>query len=92
MSADNLRIIAAICSTFGSILLAWRVRGILAALAFVANMHESNIQEIASDRRDIVIATNSTKHVEKAKGMVLLVVGFLLLALSGALNFWALLI
>lgn len=89
---DNLKILAAISSIIGSIILAVRVRNILSALSFVAKMHESNINEIASRHQDIVIATGATNHVERAQGMALLIIGFLFLGLSGVLNLIALLL
>lgn len=90
MDAEALRILAAISSIVGSVLLAWRVRGMLSALSFVADMHEHNIQELASSQTNIVLAKGANEHVKKAKGNWLLVSGFILLGLSGGLNLWAL--
>ncbi len=90
IDADNLRIMAAISSVVGSGLLAWRVKRILDALTLVAGAHEVNIQQLMPNHQgDIYNLGNSTAHVERAKGTWLLVIGFLLLAASGALNFWA---
>lgn len=81
--------LAAASSVAGSILLAIRVKGLLEALAFVADMHEHNIKELASPNHSIVLATNAPKHIENAKRTSLLMAGFGLLILSGALNLWA---
>lgn len=88
---DSLRVAAAVSSVAGSGLLAWRVKRILDALTLVAGAHEVNIQQLMPNHRgDIYNLGNSTAHVERAKGTWLLVVGFLLLGLSGALNLLAL--
>lgn len=90
VDADTLRILAAISSVAGSVLLAWRVKGILEALSLVAQAHEANIAQLMRPGGNIVHFGNSTAHVERAKGMWLLVIGFLLLGVSGGLNLWAL--
>lgn len=93
VEADTLRIIATITSITGSVLLAWRVKGILDALAIVIEAHELNIQQLMLNQTgDIYNLGNSTEHVKRAKGTWLLVGGFLLLGVSGALNFWALML
>jgi hypothetical protein len=90
---DALRILAAISSVVGSGLLAWRVKRILDALALVADAHEVNIEQLMPNHTgDIYHLGNTPKHVKRAKGTWLLVVGFILLGASGALNFWALMI
>jgi hypothetical protein len=90
---DTLRILAAISSVIGSGLLAWRVKRILDALALVASAHELNIQQLMPTHQgNIYNLGNSPQQVDRAKGTWLLVVGFLLLALSGALNFVALML
>lgn len=90
---DALRILAAISSVVGSGLLAWRVKRILDALSLVASAHELNIQQLMPNHQgDIYNLGNSTQHVDRAKGTGLLVVGFLLLGLSGVLNFVALML
>lgn len=87
--ADILKGIGAVASVIGSGLLAWRVSGILRALAFVAKMHDSNIVELTKISGDIVIATNSISHVERAQKLGLLVFGFILLGLGAAFQFLA---
>ncbi len=87
---NTLKALAAVLSIVGSGLLAWRVKRILEALTFVADMHERNITQIASNASQIVIATNANRHVERAKGTALLVFGFVCLLVSGALNLAAL--
>jgi hypothetical protein len=90
---DALRILAAISSVVGSGLLAWRVKRILDALSLVASAHELNIQQLMPNHQGgIYNLGNSPKHIDRAKGTWLLVVGFLLLALSGVLNFVALML
>lgn len=91
IEADTLRILAAVSSVGGSVLLAWRVKRILEALTLVVGAHEVNIQQLMPGQTgDIYNLGNSTAHVERAKGTGLLVTGFLLLAASGGLNLWAL--
>lgn len=93
VEADTLRIIATITSITGSVLLAWRVKGILDALAIVIEAHEINIQQLMPGYTgNIFNLGNSTAHVKRAKGTRLLVSGFLLLGISGAFNFWALML
>ena len=46
IEADNLRILAALSSVGGSVLLAWRVKRILEALTLVVGGHELNIQQL----------------------------------------------
>ncbi len=87
LAADVLKGLAAISGILGSMLLAWRVSGILKALAFVAHIHEGNIDEITSGRSHIVMGTGATKHVENAQKLWLLYVGFFFLIASGVLNF-----
>lgn len=91
IEADTLRILAAVSSVRGSVLLAWRVKRILEALTLVVGAHEVNIQQLMPGQTgSIYNLVNSTAHVELAKGTGLLVAGFLLLAASGGLNLWAL--
>lgn len=90
LDPNTLKIIAAICSVAGSVVLAWRVKRILDALSLVVAAHELNIQQLMPNYTgDIFNLGNSTAHVERAKGTGLLVVGFGLLGLSGALNLLA---
>ena len=89
MDADLLRGIAAACSVGGSLLLAWRVTGILRALGSVASIHESNIMELSKSHGDIVIGHGSTKWIKKAQKIWLLVIGFLLSIVGGVLQFVA---
>jgi hypothetical protein len=91
MEARTLKIIAAIFSLLGSGLLAWRVKGLLEALALVVATHEANIQQLMRPNGDIVNLANSTKHVERARKFGLLVFGFICLAISAALQLIALL-
>lgn len=90
--SDMLRIAASVIGVIGSLLLAWRVSGILKALSLVANAHEANIQQLMNPSGTIYNFGNSTAHVEKAKGTGLLIAGFLCLAFSGGLNVVALIL
>lgn len=93
MSIESIKIIATIFSLFGSGILAFRVTGILSALALVAEFHESNIQQLmpGNPSRDIYNFGNSTKHVERAQKKGLLIAGFVFIVLSGVLQLIALL-
>lgn len=90
MDSSTIKILAALCSLAGSGLLAWRVKGILEALALAAKAHEINIQQLMKPTGDIYNLANSTAHVEKAQKYGLLVLGFLLLFASAALQLAAL--
>lgn len=90
MDVATLKILAAILSLVGSGLLAWRVKGILEALALAALAHEANIQQLMNPGRNIINLGNSTAHVEKAQKYGLLVFGFLCLFASAALQLLAL--
>ncbi|MBE1526717.1 hypothetical protein GGC65_001173 [Sphingopyxis sp. OAS728] len=90
LDPNSLKIVAAICSVAGSVVLAWRVKRILDALALIVTAHELNIQQLMPGYKgDIYNLANSTEHANRAKGTSLLVVGFGLLGLSGALNLLA---
>lgn len=91
MDSGALRIFAAILSLLGSGLLAWRVKGILEALGLVVKAHEANIQQLMSSTGDIYNFANSTEHVERAQQYWLLVVGFLCMFASAALQLVSLL-
>ena len=83
MDEGLLRALGAVCSVAGSILLAWRVTGILKALGEVAKMHESNIAQLSKSTGDIFIAVNSPKWIERAQKLWLLTAGFGFLILGG---------
>ena len=90
ITPEKLQLAAAALSVVGSGLLAWRVSQIVKALSLVAAAHEENIAQLMSGATQITHFGNSPAHVERAKGTVLLVTGFLFLAASGALNIIAL--
>jgi len=91
MSVESIRIIGSVLSIVGSGILAFRVTGILSALSVVANAHEINIQQLMpTHKSDIINLGNSTAHVEKAQKNGLLIVGFILIISSGALQLIAL--
>ena len=93
VSPDTLRLLSPVCSIVGSILLSFRVKRILDALRIVAVAHEANIQQLMSPTPGTIYNfSNSTQHVERAKGTGLMVVGFLLLGLGGLFGFLALLL
>lgn len=89
IDANSLRIAAAVCSVIGSVLLAWRVKGLLDALAFVAKAHEANIQQLMSSSGDVFNFSGSPKHIQRATKYWLLLLGFGFLGLSGLLNIFA---
>lgn len=92
MAVESVKILAAICSIVGSVILAYRVTGILSALSLVANCHELNIQQLMPDHRgDIHNLANSNKHVENSQKKGLLVTGFAFFIASGVLQLMALL-
>jgi hypothetical protein len=93
MDVESIRIISAIFSIIGSLLLAYRVTGILRALATVGNAHEGNIQNLANQNKNRVLVqlVNSTERVREAQKLPLLVVGFAFIILAAVLQLVALL-
>ncbi|MBK1637115.1 hypothetical protein [Rhodovulum adriaticum] len=87
MDDTTLRGIAAVCSVAGSVLLAWRVTGILKALGEVATMHDRNFKELAKPTGDVVLAGGTSKWIENAQKLWLLILGFGLSILGGVLQF-----
>lgn len=88
-----LRVIGVSLSALGALMLAFRVKRILDALIAVAVCHEENQQQLArmanpNEPGPFVQFTNSTASVERAKksGTILLVVGFLFIAVGNGLN------
>ncbi len=92
MNIEEVKIIAAILSVIGSTLLAWRVIGILRALSIVANAHEFNIDQLMGQQTNPnpIYFTNSTEHVRNAQKKVLLIMGFVFVVFSAALQLVAL--
>ena len=92
MNIESIKIIAAICGIVGSIILAYRVTGILSALTLVTSCHELNIQQLMPDHKgDIYNLTDSTAHVKNAQKKGLLITGFVFFIMSGVLQLVALL-
>lgn len=91
MTIETIKILAAISSIIGSVILAYRVTGILAALTLTANCHEVNIEQLMpTNKGDIHYFANATTHVKKAQKKVLLITGFIFLIASGIFQFIAL--
>ena len=67
MDDTLLRGVAAVCSVAGSVILAWRVTGILKALGEVATMHDRNFKELAKTSGNVVIAGGTSKWIENAQ-------------------------
>lgn len=79
-----LKIISAICGLLGSLILAYRVIGLIKALALVVKVHEVNINQLMSNAGNSALVNfqNSTKHVENAQKTHLLFWGFSLVIIS----------
>lgn len=93
MTIETIKILAAISSIIGSIILAYRVTGILSALSLVAKCHEENIKQLMPNHNgDIHNLGNSTAHIEKAQKNGLLITGFAFLIASGVLQLIALVV
>lgn len=92
MSVATIKVLAATCSLIGSGLLAWRVTGILRALALVVHAHEANIVQLMNGGRELVHFANSTAHVENAQRYWVLILGFLFILASASLQLLSLLI
>ncbi|MBY6205632.1 hypothetical protein [Halomonas denitrificans] len=93
MTVETIKILAALSSIIGSIILAYRVTGILTAVSLVAECHELNIQQLMPNQTgDIQNLGNSTAHIERAQKKRLLITGFAFLIASGILQLVALLV
>jgi hypothetical protein len=91
MSIESIKIVAAIMGIIGSVILAYRVTGILSALSFVVGCHEVNIQQLMPNQQgDIYNLGDSTAHVEAAQKKGLLITGFVFFILAGVLQLVAL--
>ncbi len=88
-----LRFIGSIAGIIGSLLLAYRVMGILRALALVAETHEININQLFMPNigQPLFNFRGSPKHVENSQKQILLFLGFALVILSAVLQFFDLL-
>lgn len=93
MNIESIKLIAALFSITGSIILAYRVTGILSALSLVARIQEANIQQLMPNcRSDMYNLINAQLLIEEAQKIRLLVIGFICMILSGLLQFIVLLI
>jgi len=91
-SVEVIKILAAIASIAGSAILAYRVTGVLWALGRASEVHDLNIMQLMSPRRDIPLVHfgDITVVVEKAQKKFLIVLGFTLIILSALMQLWAL--
>lgn len=91
MTIETIKILAAISSIIGSMILAYRVTGIIAALSLAINCHEENIKQLMpTNKGDVYYLANATTHVKNAQKKPLLITGFIFLIASGFLQFTAL--
>ena len=67
MTAEGLKITSAIFSMLGSILLAYRVTGILKALSVVAAAHEANLSQVMQNSKHRIYWANATQHVKEIR-------------------------
>jgi hypothetical protein len=79
MDPQWIRFIGIALNVCGSMILAVRVTRMLRALALVAAVHDVNILSLNTPGPVGVHLTNSTKHVERARGYFLLALGFFLI-------------
>lgn len=88
--SEILKILSSLFSILGSVILAYRVTGILKALTLSANFHEICIKGLADHltgkRGDTHLPMNSVAHIQRAQKMPLLIFGFLLIILSAILQ------
>lgn len=88
MDISLLNLLAAILGVIGSAILAFRVTGILKALAIVTQFHEMNIDQLMNDdgKKKLFHFANSTQHVKKAEKRFLLILGFFMIILGAVLQ------
>jgi hypothetical protein len=77
------KFVGIVFNVFGSFLFTIRAANILRALALVATAHEMNIQQLMPNYRGNIINFQDTNaHVERARGLFLLVLGIFLVVLG----------
>ena len=85
-----MRVIASVLSVVGSGLLAWRVTGLLKALALAIRIHETTILSLADDGKstggDVAVLIGAPTHVERAEKRGLLVTGFVCVIASACIQ------
>lgn len=88
-----LKLTGAVCSSLGAILLAWRVRSILKWVVYALVTHEHALEQhrllLSGKPQTEPTLSGVTKHllnIQNGIGLVLLVVGFALLAIGMASN------
>ncbi len=97
VNPHTMRIMAAVLGLVGSGLLAWRVTGLLKALASAIQIHETNILSLADGGRstggNVPVFTGAPKHVKQAERRGLLVTGFVCMIASASIQclllFWS---
>ena len=86
MNADWIKFGGVALNETGSLILAFRVTRILKALSAVAMCHEANLRELTTRDPVVVQLVNSTAHVERARGVGLLITGFAFIVIGLALQ------
>lgn len=91
----TLKILGPLLTVIGSLILAWRVKKILDALVLAQLAAEINFKSLAAflgnQTQDLKIVGGLDSHVETSQrlGILLLVIGFLLLAAGGSVSAYA---
>lgn len=86
ITAESLKVAAAVFGVIGSLILAYRVTGILSALSQVVALHEINTAQLLKNRGDIIQFRNTTELVTAAQRKPLLFTGFAFFVLSAILQ------
>ncbi|ONN64872.1 hypothetical protein BTM36_19790 [Herbaspirillum sp. VT-16-41] len=86
VTAANLKVGAAVCGVLGSLILAYRVTGILSALTTVVAFLEENIKSRLNNRGDVVFFGNISSIAHAAQRKPLLYLGFFFFSLSAILQ------
>lgn len=86
MNPDWIKFTGVALNGTGSLILAFRVTRILKALSAVAMCHETNLRELANRNQVVVQFVNSTAHVERARGIGMLVSGFAFIVIGLSLQ------
>lgn len=91
----SIQLLGPLLAGIGSILLAWRVKKILDALILAQAAAETNFRSLAAfldhQIHDLKIVSGLDEQVEKSHrfGVLLLVVGFLLIAIGAFISAYA---
>ena len=88
-----MRILGTLLSAIGALVLAWRVKSILDMLVLAQHANDINfrtlsdvINRVGDQRQGIIVGMNEQVERQQKRGIWLLVIGFMLIAIGSILN------